>query len=84
MKASELKYNYELNNPDGKFFTHENMKFGGDRMSNYGVRRNTITTWSEPDPIEVWELYRRKPTKVGLKSSAYFEVKTFKQRHARL
>lgn len=84
MRASELKYNYELNNPDGKFFTHENMKFGGDRMSNYGVRRAAILTYADPEPVEVWELYRKRPVRHGLISSAYFELETFMQRHARL
>ena len=36
MNASQLKRNYENNNPKGKFFTRENMRFAGDTMCNYG------------------------------------------------
>lgn len=56
---------------NSKFFTRNNMKFCGDTMANYGVRENTIDTWTETK-VKVWELYRRKPVKMGLQGSAYF------------
>jgi hypothetical protein len=66
MTVSELKYNYEKNNPRGRFFDRENMSFFGDTMRNFGVcDGGTITTWSG-DQVEVWDLYRRRPVNGGL------------------
>jgi hypothetical protein len=62
-------------------FDAKTMKFFGDTMANYGIRETTITTWSGPEPVEVYELYRRQPVKHGLRSSAYFDKKTFERRH---
>lgn len=77
MTPSELKYQVEQTG--SLFFTRDNMKFAGDKMSNYGVCSAVIHPWSEPQPIEVWELYRKRPVKHGLQSSAYFRKDTFKQ-----
>jgi hypothetical protein len=57
------------------FFSRENMRFSGDTMRNYGVRRVTIAG------RDLWELFRRSPVKNGLRSSAYFDCKTFKRAH---
>lgn len=66
MTPSELKHHVERGT-DRFFFTPDTMRFFGDRMSNYGVR----------DAGEFWELYRKRPVKNGLKSSAYFDKVTF-------
>lgn len=78
MNASELKYHVETTRHDSKFFCRENMKFAGDTMRNYGVRSATITDHSG-NTIVCWELYRRRPVKHGLRSSAYFCKETFRQ-----
>lgn len=88
MNASELKYHVENARTDAKFFTRENMKFAGDTMRNYGVRSAVIQSnydaagnWAsaEGEQREVWELYRKRPVKHGLQSSAYFDKATFAQ-----
>lgn len=52
MSPSELKYNYETNNPGHYFFSRKTMKFFGDTMANFGVYSDGAT----------WVLYRKKPT----------------------
>jgi hypothetical protein len=89
MNASELKYQLEARNTETHFFSRENMKFAGDTMRNYGVRSATIRTnynaageYVGKDggiDMEVWELYRKRPVKHGLQSSAYFDKQTFVQ-----
>lgn len=64
--ASDLKYWHELLNPDSKFFERKTMRFFGDSMANYGIKTHT----------NYIELYRRKPVKGGLQSSAYFDIAT--------
>lgn len=60
------------------FFSRESMKFSGDTMRNYGLRRTIIKTHSG-DTVEAYELYRRQPVKNGLRSSAYFHAETFRR-----
>lgn len=79
--VSDLKRYVEAAGHETHFFTRSSMKFFGDRMSNYGVRLTKIVTWSDPEPVEVYELYRRKAVKHGLDSSSYFDAKTFERRH---
>ena len=67
MTPSELKYQTRETEP--YFFTHKTMGFFGDTMRNYGVR----------SAGDNWELYRRRPVKHGLQSSAYFDKVTFKR-----
>ena len=67
MNASELKYQVEQAGTCEHFFTRKTMKFFGDTMQNYGVR----------SAGDVWELYRRRAVKCGLKNSAYFDKVTF-------
>ena len=91
MTPSELKHAVETTGRETHFFSRNNMKFAGDKMSNYGVRKTKIkTNYNELDEwvganggveIEVWELYRKKPVKAGLKSSCYFDCVSFRQVH---
>ncbi len=71
MNASELKFNVEKTG--SVFFTRDSMKFFGDRMSNYGVRK------LELNGRIYYELFRRKPVKNGLFKSAYFDGVTFER-----
>jgi hypothetical protein len=74
MSPTELKQNYLTHNPDGLFFCKENMKFAGDTMQNYGVRHAGIN-----NGVECWELYRKRPVKHGVQTSAYFDKQTFEK-----
>lgn len=76
--ASALKAFVEEYNPNSKFFSRPAMKFFGDTMQNYGVRRVTGTDCSGV-PMDAFELYRRKPVHCGLQTSAYFCPVTFRQ-----
>ena len=86
MNASDLKYHVGQNS---NFFSRESMRFFGDTMRNYGVRTATIQSNYDLNGeycdngvmIECWELYRKHPVKMGLKSSAYFDKKTYKRIH---
>ncbi len=77
MTKHELKR--EVEKRGGRFFSRENMRFSGDTMRNYGVRKATVTTRSNPEPIEVWELYRKKPTEAGLSQPAHFRMDNFER-----
>ena len=79
MNASELKSKILQSDSDSYFFTRKTMAFFGDRMSNYGAR-GPLTIQTYEGPVKVYELYRRRPVKHGLDSSAYFTVDTFEQR----
>jgi hypothetical protein len=76
--ASDLKYYVEQAGHESHFFTRSTMKFFGDTMRNYGVRKTTIDTYSA-DNVPVWQLYRRHAVKHGLKDSAYFDCATFQR-----
>ena len=69
LTASQLKALYQWQNLEGHFFDYKTMRFFGDTMRNYGVRRHHMA----------WELYRRRPVKHGITQSAYFCAITFKQ-----
>ena len=79
MTPSELKTNVLIHNPDSHFFDRKTMQFFGDTMRNYGVRKAEIIGYYDPLPVEVWELYRKRPVKHGLKSSAFFHTTEFQQ-----
>ncbi len=64
MTPSELKYNYECNNPDGHFFDRKTMKFFGDTMANFKVIKHD----------DGYTLERKKPVKHGLIKSHYFNL----------
>ncbi len=78
MNASELKKHVEQARHDSYFFKKETMKFFGDTMRNYGVRKAVIDTYGDKN-VPVWELYRKHPVKNGLDKSAYFRQETFEQ-----
>lgn len=50
------------------YFNRKTMKFFGDTMRNYGLRKHVI------DGKLVYELYRKKPVKHGLQNSHYFTL----------
>lgn len=76
---SELKYQVEATG--SKFFERATMKCFGDTMSNYGVRDVGVIETPSGGKVECWELYRRKPVKHGVQSSAYFNKATFARVH---
>lgn len=69
MTPSQLRYEVQTRNTDTHFFDYKTMRFFGDTMRNYGVR----------DAGDCWELYRKRPVKYGLRTSAYFDKQTFNQ-----
>ena len=73
MTPSELKANILKHDSESHFFDRKTMQFFGDTMRNYGVRK------AEIEGVDVWELYRKRPTKHGLKSSAFFRATDFQQ-----
>ena len=73
MTPSELKANVIKHDPNSHYFDRKTMQFFGDTMRNYGVRK------AELNGVTVWELYRKKPAKHGLQSSAFFRVSDFQQ-----
>ena len=92
MTPSQLKYEVEVAGHGRHFFDRKTMKFFGDTMSNYGVRSTVVTVdYNEHNQyvetgvqVEVWELYRKRAVKHGLKQSAYFGKASFKQVYARV
>ena len=87
MNASELKYRVEQSGNCEHFFTRSTMRFFGDTMRNYGVRRASIIVHYDdngdymeaPQLRDAWELYRKRAVKHGLKSSAYFDCGSFRR-----
>jgi hypothetical protein len=75
--ASELKCRVEGARHDSKFFSRDSMKFAGDTMRNYGVRGPVNVKTYTGEIVPAWELYRRRPVKLGLRESAYFRVDTY-------
>lgn len=75
MNASELKRN--LGHTGTVFFNRENMKFFGDSMANFGVRKRLIEN-NRGVEVECWELWRKRPVKHGLQGSHYFAVNDFR------
>ena len=87
MTPSDLKYELESRRTESRFFSRENMRFSGDTMRNYGVRKTIIRTDYSEDgsymgcstELEVWELFRKKPVKYGLHESAFFACDNFRR-----
>lgn len=75
--ASDLKAFIESSGHDPYFFDRKTMKFFGDRMSNYGVRKPAPIVTIGGATVQAYELYRRKPVKHGLRKSAWFDAATF-------
>lgn len=83
MLASQIKTASQLRafveETESHFFDRASMRFFGDTMKNYGVRRLASVETLSGDQIPVFELYRRRPVKNGLQSSSYFCVVTFRR-----
>lgn len=93
MTPSELKYQVQSNNTESHHFDRSTMKFFGDTMANYGVRSAEVVTNYDANgdwvglslsvagglTVQVWELYRKRAVKHGLKDSVYFDKATFKR-----
>ena len=73
MTASELKDLHEQAQPKSYFFTRDTMRFFGDTMKNYGVRRAVASTWTRKN-VPAWELYRKSPVSGGLCNSHFFTL----------
>lgn len=58
-----------VNNSGSYYFERKTMKFFGDTMRNYGIRKIII------DGVLIIELYRKKPVKNGLKTSSFWQLK---------
>lgn len=92
MTPSELRVHIEETGQDSFFFDRKSMKFFGDTMRNYGVRRTTVTSnfdaqgtyHAEGTERDVWELYRKRPVKGGNQKSAFFDAVTFKRVHEKI
>ena len=63
-----LRARYKSNHPDGQFFAPAAMSMWDDTMGNFGVRLHESGNW---------ELYRKKPVRGGINSSAMFKAETF-------
>lgn len=89
MTPSELKYNVQTNNTESHYFERSSMKFFGDTMANYGVRSAEVVTnydangdWVGDEggvTVQVWDLYRKRAVKHGLKDSVYFAKDDFRR-----
>lgn len=73
MTVYELKRKVLENNPNSHFFDRKTLRFFGDSMKNYGVKRTML------DDIPVFELYRKRIVKHGINKSSYFHAVTFDQ-----
>ena len=73
MTPSELEANILKREPNSHYFDRKTMRFFGDTMRNYGVRK------AEINGLAVWELYRKRPVNHGVKSSAFFRTTDFQQ-----
>ena len=81
MTPSDLKFHVQQANTESHYFDRSSMRFFGDTMVNYGVRSATVRTYYNASGayvceqgviVEVWELYRKRAVKHGLKDSVYF------------
>ena len=82
--VSELAYDYERCNPDGRFFSRENMKFAGDTMGNFGVDPFPVRFETYSGRLVMcWCLYRKRKTPKGFGPGgfAYFNCETFELEH---
>ena len=80
MNVSQFKTLMLEKNPESTFFHKDNMKFAGDTMRNFGVRKISLTVYcnNEPKFMEVIELYRKKTTSKGFFRSFYFDTETLR------
>lgn len=75
--AYDLKYATINAGTAGYFWDRSTMRFFGDTMRNYGVRRVAVTL-RDGSKVAAWELYRRRPVKHSLQASKYWECRTLK------
>jgi hypothetical protein len=64
VNASDIKYRYQQLNPNGHFFDRATMKFFGDSMANFGVRK-------VEGAREMYHLYRKRSVKHGLRGDGW-------------
>jgi hypothetical protein len=81
MNKTELKEKVEATG--SHFFERDSMKFFGDTMKNYGVRSASVETHTQ-GVVDVWELYRIHPVKMGNQKPAYFRKDNFERVHAKI
>jgi len=67
--VSELKY--QVSETGSHYFERSSMKFFGDTMKNYGIRKHNDLT--------AYELTRKQPVKHGLSNSQFFDAITFEK-----
>ncbi len=79
MTPSDLKYEVEKAGNSPYFFSRKTMKFFGDTLANYGCRTAFIKREKSENMVECWELWRKRPVKHRLRSSAYFRKDNFKR-----
>lgn len=79
--SSDLRFHIEQAGTSPFFFTRRNMRFAGDTMRNFGVRKPVEIETQAGQKIMAYELFRRKPTKYGLQNSFWFCAKTFNRVH---
>lgn len=77
--ASQLKFRVESAGHSALFFCRENMRFSGDKMSNYGVRQPVEIYTVSGNSVLAYELYRKRPVKHQMKASAWFCAETFRR-----
>ena len=71
MTPSELKEKVEAAGHDSHFFDRDTLRFFGDTMSNYSVRRAIV------GGRDVYVLSRKRPVKHGNQADDYFDAQTF-------
>lgn len=80
--ASDLRSFVEQAGTAPHFFDRKTMRFFGDTMANFGVRRVVVYTGERGEiPRRAFMLYRRRPVKNGLQSWHFFDAETFEKLH---
>jgi hypothetical protein len=67
MNIYQLKTMHLEKAPNSHFFTRDTMRFFGDTLANFGVKKMCFNTY---------KIYRKKPVKFGLDSSYEFNIFT--------
>lgn len=75
--VAELKA--EVDVTGSNFFNRKAMKAFGDTMSSYDVVGPRVVERASGGEVIAYELFRRKPAGSGLRSSAYFDARTFER-----
>ncbi len=73
---SDLKY--YVSETGSHFFDRSSMKFFGDTMANYGLRKNVPVITSE-GKVYCFELTRKRPVAHGLANSTFFNMETLER-----